>query len=71
VIVTAAPDLIPPPLINQLKAGGRMVIPVGLPDAQQLVLAEKDVNGRIATKEIMPVLFSLLEGADQPSFRMS
>jgi protein-L-isoaspartate(D-aspartate) O-methyltransferase len=71
VIVTAAPDLIPPPLINQLKAGGTMVIPVGLPDAQQLVLAEKDVNGRIATKEIMPVLFSLLEGADQPSLRMS
>jgi len=29
------------------------------------------VNGRIATKEIMPVLFSLLEGADQPSLRMS
>jgi protein-L-isoaspartate(D-aspartate) O-methyltransferase len=37
IIVTAAPDLIPPSLINQLKAGGRMVIPVGLPDAQQLV----------------------------------
>jgi protein-L-isoaspartate(D-aspartate) O-methyltransferase len=71
VIVTAAPDLIPPPLINQLKAGGRMVVPVGLPDAQQLLLAEKDLNGRIATKEIMPVLFSLLEGADQPSFRIS
>ena len=48
-----------------------MVVPVGLPDAQQLVLAEKDVNGRIATTEIMPVLFSLLEGADQPSPRMS
>ena len=44
VIVTAAPDLIPPPLINQLKAGGRMVIPVGLPDAQQLVVAEKDLT---------------------------
>ena len=43
-IVTAAPDLIPPPLINQLKAGGRMVIPVGLPDAQQLVIVEKDLN---------------------------
>ena len=42
VIVTAAPDLIPPPLINQFKADGRMVIPVGLPDAQQLVVAEKD-----------------------------
>jgi protein-L-isoaspartate(D-aspartate) O-methyltransferase len=48
-----------------------MVIPVGLPDAQQLVLAEKDVNGRIAMMEIMPVLFSLLEGADQPTLRPS
>src|SRR5439155_26443064 len=38
VIVTAAPDLIPPPLIHQLKAGGKMVVPAGLPDAQQLVL---------------------------------
>ena len=71
VIVTAAPDLIPPPLINQLKAGGRMVIPVGLPDAQQLVVAEKDLNGRVTTKEIMRVLFSLLEGSDQPAFRAS
>jgi len=66
VIVTAAPDLIPAPLINQLKAGGRMVIPVGLPEAQQLVVAEKDLNGRVATREIMPVLFSLLEGSDLP-----
>ena len=71
VIVTAAPDLIPPPLINQLKAGGRMVIPVGLPDAQQLVVAEKDLNGRVTTKEIMRVLFSLLEESDQPTFRLS
>ena len=71
VIVTAAPDLIPPPLINQLKAGGRMVIPVGLPDAQKLVVVDKDVNGRIKTKEIMQVLFSLLEGSDQTAFRAS
>jgi hypothetical protein len=66
-----APDLIPPPLINQLKAGGRMVIPVGLPDAQQLLVADKDVNGRVRTKEIMRVLFSLLEGPNEPSFRAS
>jgi len=71
VIVTAAPDLIPPPLINQLKASGRMVIPVGLPEAQQLVVAEKDLNGRVTTKEIMPVLFSVLEGSDEPALRLS
>jgi protein-L-isoaspartate(D-aspartate) O-methyltransferase len=71
VIVTAAPDLIPPSLINQLRAGGRMVIPVGLPSAQQLVLAEKDLNGRVTTKEIMPVLFSVLEGCDEPTSRAS
>jgi len=71
VMVTAAPDLIPPPLINQLKAGGRMVIPVGLPDGQQLLVAEKDMNGRVRTKEIMQVLFSLLEEPEQTAFRAS
>src|SRR5271169_1977085 len=69
VMVTAAPDLIPPPLINQLKAGGRMVIPVGLPEAQQLVVAERDLHGRFTMKEIMPVLFSKFEGNDEPAFR--
>jgi protein-L-isoaspartate(D-aspartate) O-methyltransferase len=71
VIVTAAPDLIPPPLIYQLKAGGKMVIPVGVPDAQQLVLAEKDANGRMTMRQIMPVRFSLLDGADEPAIRLS
>ena len=71
VIVTAAPDLIPPPLINQLKAGGRMVIPVGLPEAQRLVVVDKDMNGRVKTKEVMQVLFSALEGPDQTAFRAS
>jgi protein-L-isoaspartate(D-aspartate) O-methyltransferase len=71
VIVTASPDLIPPPLINQLKSGARMVVPVGLPGAQKLVVVDKDVNGRIKTKEIMQVLFSLLEGPDEPAFRAS
>jgi protein-L-isoaspartate(D-aspartate) O-methyltransferase len=62
VIVTAAPDLIPPPLIHQLKAGGKMVIPAGLPNTQQLILAEKLANGRMTTKELLPVRFSQLEG---------
>jgi protein-L-isoaspartate(D-aspartate) O-methyltransferase len=62
VIVTAAPDLIPPPLIHQLKAGGKMVIPAGLPTTQQLILAEKRANGRMTMKEILTVRFSQLEG---------
>jgi len=64
VMVTAAPDLIPPPLINQLKPGGRMVIPAGLSDDQQLILVEKSANGRLSTREILPVRFSQLEGAE-------
>ena len=62
VIVTAAPDLIPPPLIHQLKAGGKMVIPAGLPNTQQLIVAEKLANGRMTMKELLAVRFSQLEG---------
>ena len=61
VIVTAAPDLIPVPLIHQLKAGGKMVIPAGLPNMQQLILVEKLANGRMTMKEIVSVRFSQLE----------
>jgi len=64
VIVTAGADLVPAPLLHQLKPGGRMVIPTGLPDSQQLVLVEKDAGGRIKVKEILRVRFSLLEGAE-------
>src|SRR6266403_5551823 len=64
VIVTAAPDLIPPPLIHQLKNGGKMVIPAGLPDAQQLVLVDKDSNGRVTMREILQVRFSQLEDTE-------
>src|SRR6266699_2369824 len=64
VIVTAAPDLIPPPLLQRLKPGGKMVIPAGLPESQQLLLVEKDDSGRTRTKEILPVRFSQLEGAE-------
>jgi protein-L-isoaspartate(D-aspartate) O-methyltransferase len=64
IIVTAGTDLVPPSLLNQLKPNGRMVIPTGLPDAQHLVLVEKDANGRIKTKQLLPVRFSLLEGTE-------
>jgi len=64
VIVTAAPELIPPALIYQLKPGGKMVIPAGLPDEQQLILVEKDAGGSVSTREIFAVMFSLLEDAE-------
>ena len=65
IIATAAPELIPPSLMHQLKPGGRMVIPAGLPDSQQLILVEKSArDGTLATREILPVSFSALEGAE-------
>ncbi len=64
-IVTAGTDLVPPPLLYQLKPGGRMVIPTGLPDGQKLVLVQKDAAGRIKTTEGLRVRFSLLEGTPE------
>ncbi|MCG6937953.1 MAG: protein-L-isoaspartate(D-aspartate) O-methyltransferase [Gammaproteobacteria bacterium] len=58
IIVTAAISHIPPPLVKQLKNGGRMVIPVGTRfQTQYLTLVEKDNNGAISTRQILPVIF--------------
>jgi len=65
IIVTAAPDLVPPTLLYQLKSGGKMVVPAGLPESQQLLLVEKDDKGLATTKEILPVRFSLLEDSQE------
>jgi protein-L-isoaspartate(D-aspartate) O-methyltransferase len=65
IIVTAAPDLVPATLLYQLKPGGKMVIPAGLPDSQQLLLVDKSDNGMASTKEILPVRFSLLEDTEE------
>lgn len=57
IVVTAAAEYIPPPLIEQLKEGGRMIIPVGSPlRTQQLMLVEKS-GGRTTTRSLMPVRF--------------
>jgi len=58
IIVTAAADQIPPALLEQLKPGGRLVIPVGQPYGhQELMLVEKDSSGKSHTKDILGVAF--------------
>ena len=58
IIVTAAATHIPPPLIQQLKPGGRMIIPVGGPFAtQSLMLVEKTAAGKVRTRQVLPVRF--------------
>lgn len=58
IIVTAAPEEIPPKLVEQLKNGGRMVLPVG-PQwwGQGLLIVEKDEKGKVKRKESIPVRF--------------
>ncbi len=63
IVVTAAASHVPPPLIRQLKPGGRMVIPVGAHFmAQYLLLVEKKADGAITTRQILPVNFVPLTG---------
>jgi protein-L-isoaspartate(D-aspartate) O-methyltransferase len=58
IVVTCAAGQIPPPLLEQLAPGGRMVIPVGTVFAvQQLMLVTKDSNGEIQSRSLMPVRF--------------
>ena len=58
IVVTAAPAEVPKPLIDQLKPGGRMVIPAGgSHDRQDLLLVEKQPDGTATTKRTLPVRF--------------
>jgi protein-L-isoaspartate(D-aspartate) O-methyltransferase len=61
IIVTAAPERIPQPLLDQLAVGGRMVIPVG-GFFQELKVFTKDRNGKISEKDILPVRFVPMTG---------
>ena len=64
IVVTAAASQIPPPLVEQLEPGGRMVIPIGTPfSAQMLMLVEKQEDGSITTRQILPVQFVPFTGA--------
>jgi protein-L-isoaspartate(D-aspartate) O-methyltransferase len=61
IMVTAAAELMPAPLLAQLKPGGRMVIPTGIPDRQTLLLVQKSASGSLSTREVLAVRFSDLE----------
>jgi|SRR5688572_2806036 len=57
IVVTAAAEHIPPPLIAQLKEGGKMVIPVGSPYMTQMLILVEKKNGKTTTKSLLPVTF--------------
>jgi len=64
IIVTAAAPEVPPVLIEQLKPGGRLLIPVGNRySGQELLLIEKDRHGRLRQESVLPVIFVPLTGA--------
>lgn len=63
ILVTAAADHIPPPLIQQLRPGGRMIIPIGAVHAtQRLVVVQKDESGKVRSRSALPVRFVPLTG---------
>ena len=70
IVVTAAAPQVPPPLVEQLKPGARLVIPVGLPGSvQELRVVDKHADGTIATRNILLVAFVPLTRAPSGSDR--
>lgn len=62
IIVSASAPQIPPPLLEQLKKNGKMIIPIGLGYWQDLILVEKDENGNMSMRKLLPVMFVPLIG---------
>ena len=70
VIVTCAASHVPPPLIKQLKTGGKMCIPVGTVfGPQQLLIVTKQEDGSVRGRSVLPVRFVPLVGHDKPAER--
>jgi len=68
IVVTAAAGHIPPSLVQQLKPGGTMLIPVGGRfQVQQLTLVDKDDDGKVYTRQVLPVRFVPLTGGHDAS----
>jgi protein-L-isoaspartate(D-aspartate) O-methyltransferase len=60
IIVTAAPEIIPQRLLQQLKPGGKMVLPAGPEEEQKLIIVEKGNDSGLTTRELIAVRFSPL-----------
>lgn len=61
IVVAAGAELIPPMLLHQLKPSGRIVLPAGTADVQELMLVEMNASGQTSTRTLIPVRFSSLE----------
>ena len=57
IIVTAAAEFVPPPLIEQLKEGGKIIIPIGSPFMNQMLMLVEKKGKKITTKSLLPVVF--------------
>ena len=57
IVVTAAAEFVPPPLIEQLKDGGKMVIPIGAPFRTQMLMLVEKKDGKVTTASLFPVRF--------------
>jgi protein-L-isoaspartate(D-aspartate) O-methyltransferase len=65
-VIKEAIDHLPPPLLQQLKRGGRMVIPLGPAGGPQyLTVVTRDQEGKLSERRIMPVRFSPLQGGER------
>jgi protein-L-isoaspartate(D-aspartate) O-methyltransferase len=62
IIVAAAPKEVPQPLVEQLAAGGRLVIPVGPKFGQELIVIEKRADGTVDRRRVAPVAFVPMTG---------
>jgi protein-L-isoaspartate(D-aspartate) O-methyltransferase len=66
IIIKEAIDHVPPPLLGQLKRGGRMVMPLGpARGPQYLTVVTKDAAGKVSQRRLMPVRFSPLQGGER------
>jgi protein-L-isoaspartate(D-aspartate) O-methyltransferase len=61
ILVTAAAERVPPALLEQLRPGGRLVMPLGPEEGQRLTAVDKDAAGHLRARELIPVRFTRLE----------